>query len=83
MDFDDVLSELKQKRDELRVQLNLGKREMQDEIDEEWREFQAKFRDFSAKAELKETRDEIGEELGELAEDLKRGYRRIRDALKD
>ena len=83
MDFDDVLSELKQKRDELRVQLNLGKREMQDEIDEEWREFQAKLKDFSAKAELRETRDEIGEELGELAEDLKRGYRRIRDALKD
>ncbi|MDX1481801.1 MAG: hypothetical protein R3315_09005 [Woeseiaceae bacterium] len=83
MDFDDVVSDLKRKRDELRVQLNLGKRELQDEVDEEWREFQTKLKDFSAKAELKETRDEIGEELSELAEDLKRGYRRIRDALKD
>ncbi len=82
-DFDRLIADLKQKRDELRVQLELGSMELRDEIKEEWDEFEHKMRNFSAKAELEETREEISEELGELAEDLKRGFARIRDALKD
>jgi len=82
-DFDELIDDLKQKRDELRVQMNLGRRELEDEVEEEWREFQQKLDRFSAKAELKETRDEIAEELSELADDLKRGYQRIRKAFRD
>ncbi len=83
MDLDDLIADLKQKRDELRVQMNLGSRELRDEIDEEWEEFQQKVRNFSAKAEIAETQEEISEELGELAEDIKRGFDRLMKALKD
>ncbi len=87
MDLDDLIADLKQKRDELRVQMNLGSRELRDEIDEEWEEFQHKIRNFSAKAEIAEAREEISEEineeLGELADDIKRGCDRLMKALKD
>ncbi len=82
-DFDKLIADLKQKRDELRVQLELGSMELRDEVKEEWAEFEHKLKTFSAKAELEETREEIAEELGELAEDIKRGISRIRDALRD
>jgi chromosome segregation ATPase len=83
MNLDDLITDLKQQRDELRVQINLGSRELRDEIDEEWEEFQQKIKNFSAKAEIAETRDEISEELGELADDIKRGFDRLMKAVKD
>ncbi len=83
MDLDELITDLKQKRDELRVQMNLGSRELRDEVEEEWDELQQKLKNFSAKAELAETREEISEELGELADDLKRGFERLTSAFKD
>jgi SMC interacting uncharacterized protein involved in chromosome segregation len=85
-DFDDMLEELKQKRDELRVQMHLASRE----IKEEWEELEEKMEDFAGKAKkfsddakLKETGAGIGDALGKLGGELKHGYARIRDALKD
>ena len=78
-DIDDVFAQLKQKRDELRVQIHLASKEVQ----EEWEELEGKMEDFSAKAKLGETGTGVGQALGELGGELKKGYERIRDAIKD
>ena len=78
-DFDDLIDDLKQKRDELRVQINLASREIKDE----WEDLEKQSRQFLAKAEIARTGDEVSEALGDLGEELKKGYQRIRDAIKD
>ena len=85
-DIDDIIEELKQKRDEARVQIHLASKE----IKEEWEELEEKMEDFSGKAkqfaddaELKKTGEGIGDALSQLGGELKRGYERIRGALSD
>ena len=78
-DFDDLMDDLKQKRDELRVQMHLASREVKDE----WEELEEKTRKFMAKAEVSRTGEGVGEALSELGEELKKGYKRIRKAIKD
>ena len=46
--FDDLLDELKQKRDELRLQIHLASKDAKDE----WEELEGKMKDFAAKADL-------------------------------
>lgn len=77
-DFDDVVQQLKQKRDELRVQIHLASKEVQ----EEWEELEDKLEDFSARAKLGETGAGVGDALGQLGHELKQGYEKIRDAIK-
>ena len=78
-DFDELIADLKQKRDELRVQMHLASKEVQDE----WEELEAKMNDFAAKAELDKTGEGLGEAFRGLGQELKQGYERIRDAIKD
>jgi len=85
-DFDDLIEELKQKRDELRVQINLASREAKDE----WEELEAKMEEFTEKAKgladdagIKETGAGIGDALGQLGGELKKGYERLRQAIKE
>jgi len=85
-DFDDLIDELKQKRDELRVQMNLATREAKDE----WEELEAKMEEFTAKAksfpedaQIKETGEGLGEALGQLGGEISKGYERLRKAIKD
>ena len=85
-DIDDIIEELKQKRDAARVQIHLASKE----IKEEWEELEEKMEDFSGKAkqfaddaELKKTGEGIGDALSQLGGELKRGYERIRGALSD
>lgn len=85
-DFNDVIEELKQKRDELRVQMNLASKEIKDEwneLEEKMEDFSGKAKQFSNDAKLKETGEGIGDALGQLGGELKRGYERIRQAIKD
>ncbi len=85
-DFDDIIEELKQKRDELRVQIHLASKEIKDEwedLEQKMEELSGKTRQFSDDAKLKETGEGIGDALGQLGSELKRGYQRIRDALQD
>ena len=85
-DFDDMLEELRQKRDELRVQMHLASKEVKDEwedLEEKMEDFSARAKQFSEDAKLKETGAGIGEALGKLGGELKHGYERIRDAIKD
>ena len=78
-EFDELVSELKQKRDELRVRIHLASKEAQ----EEWQELEQKMDDFVSKADLGRTGEGIGDALGQLGQELKLGYKRIRDAIKD
>ena len=78
-EFDDLIADLKQKRDELRVQMHLASKEVQDE----WQELEAKMSDFAARAELDKTGEGLGEAFRSLGQELKQGYERIRDAVKD
>ena len=85
-DFDDLFEDLKKNRDELRVQIHLASMEVQ----EDWQELEKKMEGFSSKAkqfaneaELKETSAGLGEALTQVGRELKAGYERIRDAVKD
>ena len=78
-DFDDLIADLKQKRDELRVQIHLASKDAQDE----WQELEAKMQDFSERAELARTGEGLGDAFGKLGNELKLGYQRIRDAIKE
>jgi len=85
-DFDDLIEELKQKRDELRVQINLASKEARDEwedLEVKMEEFSEKAKDFANDAGMKETGEGLGKALGQLGQELKLGYERIRDAIKD
>ena len=77
--FDDLLAELRQRRDELRVQMHLASKDLQDE----WDEIEEKWDRFSARAGFEETEEGIEEALEKLGDELKRGYQRLRDAIKD
>jgi len=65
-DFDELLEELKQKRDELRLQMHLASKEIKDEwedLEEKMEDFAGKAKKFSDDAKLKETGTGIGEAL--------------------
>ena len=78
-EFDDLVSDLKRRRDELRVKIHLASKEAQ----EEWQELEEKMDDFVARAELGKTGEGIGDAVGKLGQELKLGYQRVRDAIKD
>ncbi len=78
-DLDNIIAELKQKRDELRLQMHLASREAKDE----WEELEEKLEEFTARAKLDETGEGVGKALGQLGNELKLGYERIRKAVKD
>lgn len=78
-DFDDLIEELRQKRDELRVQVNLASREVKDE----WAELEEKMEEFNAKAGLRQTGEGIGKALTDLGSELKLGFERVRKAIND
>jgi len=78
-DFDELLRDLKQKRDELRVRIHLASQELQDE----WEELEKKMDEFSKRARLKETGSGVSKALGSVGDELKAGYKRIQRALKD
>jgi len=77
-DIDDLLGQLKQKRDELRVQMHLASKEVQDE----WEELEGKMNHFTATAKLGETGEGVGKALGQLGSELKQGYKRVKEAIK-
>ena len=78
-DLDDMLEQLKQKRDELRVQMHLASKEVQ----EEWEDLEGKMEHFTATARLGQTGEGVGKALGQLGHELKLGYDRVREAVKD
>lgn len=78
-DLDDVIDDLKQTRDELRLKIHLASMEVQ----EEWNELEKKTEHFKAEAKLGQTGDEVGKALGDLGHELKKGYDRLKDAVRN
>lgn len=77
-ELDEFLAELRQKRDELRLQIHLASKEAKDE----WDELEEKLEGFTASAKLQETGEGLGKALDQLGNELKLGYERIRKAVK-
>ena len=72
------VGELKQLRDELRLQIRLGSMELQDE----WQELEKKWNEFSRKAELQKTAEGLEQVMMGLGAELKLAYERLSKALK-
>ena len=76
--IDDLLEDVKRKRDELAVQIHLGSKEAR----KEWEALEQKWQKFSADARLEDSAKEIGEAASELGDELKTAYERIKKALR-
>ena len=79
---DEELETLRRVRDELRVQVHLGKAEAR----EQWEKLEQRFEEAEARVKrLAREADEPAQELGRavrlLMQELRDGYRRVRDAL--
>jgi hypothetical protein len=77
-ELDNLVSNLKQIRDELKLQIHLAKKDAQDE----WEDLEDKMEDLVEKAGLGETGEGVKGAVEELGEELKLGYERIREAIK-
>ena len=76
--IDDVVQDLKTRRDELKLRIHLGSKEAQ----EEWHRLEERWNEFTAKAHVEESAEGISSALGLLKEELARGYERVRSALR-
>lgn len=76
-EIEKLAGELKQKRDELAVQIELGSMEAK----QQWEALEQQFNDFSAKAEIKETVAGVDQAVSSLGEELKKGYERLKKTL--
>ena len=77
-----LTEDLRQSRDELRVQMHLAKAEGRDEweeLEKKWGEFQVKLGKVEGAAG--DAGKDVGTALSELGKELKTGYKRIRDAI--
>lgn len=75
--IDDVVQDLKTRRDELKLRIHLGSKEAQ----EEWHRLEERWSEFTTKARVEESAEGISSALGLLKEELARGYDRVRSAL--
>lgn len=76
------LEKLKTRRDELRVQVDLGKKELEDaweQADVKWNKLEAYVG--RLRREGAEAIDEIGEAADLLVDELKDGYKRLRELI--
>ena len=77
-DFDRLLEELKQKRDELALKIHLGSKDAQ----AQWAALETKWESFAAEARLRQSASDITTALTSLGSELKAGYEGIKKALR-
>jgi len=75
--INEIIEEAKQTRDEIRLKIHLGSKDLQDE----WSELEDKWNDFEAKAKLGDAADDIGDAASKLGEELATAFKRIKSAL--
>lgn len=78
-EYDKILEQLKRKRDELRLQMHLASKD----INDDWEELEQKMKRFAQKAELQRSGEGVSDAMQALGRELKEGYERVRRALKD
>ena len=76
-DFNDWMDELKQRRDELKVQLHLASKDAEDE----WNDLMADWDKFLSKSEFDKSSEEVGEAAKQLGLKMKDAYDRMKKAL--
>jgi len=82
--LDELMEELKQGRDELKLQIHLAKAEAADlwhETEEKWRRLRSQLDNIENGAG--DTSKDVGAAAILAAEEIKRGYKRLRQYLKD
>jgi len=80
--LEELITKLKQERDELRVQIHLAKAEAKDEweeLEKKWEVVENKLA--ALKRETKDASKDIGAALGVLSEEIANAYKRIRKKL--
>ena len=77
--FKELLENLQQKRDELKVKIHLGSMEAKDE----WSTLEKKWEKFSSRAakEIDEGSKVIADELDALGDEIEKGYQTIKNKL--
>lgn len=78
-DFEDNYDRLKQKRDELRVQLNLGKKEIRsawEDFQNDWRQLERKMRKF--RNDTAEAGEKFADEIREMMEGAEESLSKLR-----
>ncbi len=76
VDVKDLMAELQQKRDEIKLQLHLGSME----AEEEWDTLVSNWDKFLSKSQFDQSAEEIGEAARELGLKMKAAYDRARKA---
>lgn len=82
--FDATLSEIKQKRDELSVQVKLGSMEAKEEwdaLEAKMDELEKRWDRFEDESGMEESAERVTAALETLGDELKAGYKRLKDAL--
>lgn len=74
MDLTSIVEDLKQSRDELRLQLHLASKEAEDE----WNELQAEWDKFLSRQEFEKTADEVAESARQLGLKMKAAYDKMK-----
>jgi DNA anti-recombination protein RmuC len=80
--FAEEIDDLRRVRDELRVQVHLGKEEAKqrwEELEKRWAHLEARLK--RVREESRESLDEIGEAARTLLEEIRNGYRQVRKLL--
>ena len=76
-DITQMIADLKQKRDEIRLQLHLGTKEAEDE----WDELVGQWDKFLSSSQFDKSSDEVGEAAREPGLAMKDAYDRFKKAL--
>ena len=74
VDLTEIMKELKQRRDELKLQLHLASKEAEDE----WEELQAEWDKFLSRSEFDKSAEEVGEAARQLGLRMKGAYDKMK-----
>lgn len=76
-DFGNVVEDLRRARDEIRLKIHLGSKDLQDQ----WADLETRWKRFEARAQLGRTAEDVTDAVRILGSELKEGYERLRKAL--
>lgn len=76
-DFSNLIEDLKRTRDEIKLKIHLGSKDLQTE----WSEIEKRWEDFERKADLDRSAKDVGDALQILGSELRDAFQRVRKAL--
>ncbi|MBL4732714.1 MAG: hypothetical protein JKY82_08970 [Rhizobiaceae bacterium] len=77
VNLSEILADLKQKRDELKLQLHLASKDAEDE----WEDLTAEWDKFLTRAQFEKSSEEVGEAAREMGLKMKASYDRLKKAM--